>query len=70
MNSKTETATRFNVGDVIVGWGVVREITAVRDSGYEWRYPDQGEICASGHINSFMSENSSDPFLEVGWRKQ
>jgi hypothetical protein len=70
----TKTA-RFAVGDIIV-WGppygdgtVRRQITEVRQTGYEWRYPDQGEVCASGHTNSFMSENSNDPFLQAGWVK-
>ncbi len=57
----------LNIDDIVVGTamacaeGVKREITAVRDTGYSWRYPDipdRGE---------WDTENSTDPFLEVGW---
>lgn len=59
---------RFKVGDQIITRqfpGVVREITEVRPTGYEWKYPDMGEICVSVQRNSFASEWSNDEFL--GW---
>jgi hypothetical protein len=51
---------KLNVGDRIVSLGIVREITAVRETGYTWRYPDKPD-------KDFLSENSNDPFFDLGW---
>lgn len=48
---------------------VVREIVDVRDAGYGWRYPDMGEHTPAGGENYFLSENSTDPFFELGWER-
>ena len=52
----------FAVGDVIERRGIRREITEVRDTGYTWRYPDIPD-------RDFWSENSTDPFFDLGWVK-
>ena len=59
----------FNKGDIIIGTqshnkDVVREIVKRRKHGYDWKYPD----IENGQI--YMSENSSDPLLEIGWEIQ
>lgn len=59
---------RFAVGDLVKclrphAQGIVREILAVRRTGYTWRYPEVPD-------KDFWSENSNDPFLELGWVKQ
>lgn len=41
---------------------VVRKILEVRDTGYTWIYPDIPS-------RDFWSENSNDPFFELGWEK-
>lgn len=51
---------RYNVGDFVASTQsqyVVREITAVRPTGYSWRYPDIPEK------GEWISENSNDPML-------
>jgi hypothetical protein len=61
---------RYAVGDIIARTGfesVKREITEVRKTGYEWKYPDMGKVTNAGDPNSFMSENGTDPFLQHGW---
>lgn len=54
----------IRVGDVILPRSRVsfaRIITEVRDTGYSWRYVDRTED------HDFVSENSNDPFFELGW---
>jgi len=63
---------RFSVGDVLVnnmrssdgGTLHYRVITAVRPTGYTWEYLDRGMFHTD---DDYLSENSSDPFLKVGW---
>lgn len=51
------------VGDIIESRaGTRREITEARKTGYTWRYPETPD---AGY---WSSENSSDPFFELGWR--
>lgn len=40
---------------------LVKKITEVRETGYTWSYLDVPE-------RDFWSENSSDPFFEMGWK--
>jgi len=55
----------LQVGDIVIGTqahnrDVVREITEVRTTGYTWCCPDiEGQ--------DWISENSCDPFFELGW---
>jgi hypothetical protein len=49
------------------GAPIIREITKVRKHGYDWKYPDLGDLTPSGEINCFRSENSNDPEL-FWWR--
>lgn len=56
----------LKIGDKVIGYGkhnegIIREITAVRNKGYSWRYEDSS--------NEYLSENSSDPLFEMGWKK-
>jgi hypothetical protein len=66
----------LEVGDVIVWHGpgcqpVRREILSVRPTGYDWRYPDLGEVCFTGHPNRFASDQSTDPlFSRPEWAKE
>lgn len=61
---------RFKANDVIISDnGTCREILDVCDTGYGWRYPDLDAITPAGGENYFRSENSTDPFFELGWRK-
>ena len=52
----------YKVGDVIKKQSVIRRITSVRKTGYSWQYVDIPN-------KIFYSENSNDPFFEVGWSK-
>lgn len=54
----------WQAGDIITNAKRIRrQIVAVRATGYTWRYPDiPGE--------TFLSENSTDPFFEWGWEKE
>lgn len=63
--------TTWQVGDVLVSKDgeVQREITEVRPTGYQWRYPEFGDKTAIGRDNSFMSEDSNDEALMFGWSK-
>lgn len=54
---------------VIHAEGTVREIVDVRPTGYGWKYPDLADITPAGGENYFWSENSTDPFFEVRWRR-
>lgn len=54
----------LKVGDRMKWQTVIREITEVRPTGYQWRYPDLPDLCPDGSQNSFASENSDDPFFE------
>lgn len=56
-------------GDLIHHGYVFREIVDVRPTGYGWRYPEHGKICPDGSENYWWSENSSDPFFVLGWKK-
>lgn len=56
---------KWKVGDQIICAGVVREIVAVRPTGYDWKYPSMGDVCKNGQRNLFLSENSNDPFFEL-----
>jgi len=49
---------------------IYRKIAAVRPTGYSWYYPewDFETETPGGRENHFISENSSDPFLE-NWNK-
>lgn len=47
--------------------GTIREIVDVRPTGYGWKYPEYGLTCPDGKENYWWSENSSDPFFDVGW---
>ena len=64
--------SRFKVGDIlelkyIPGFEVRREITEVRDTGYQWKYYCKGPVI-NGKLNSFRSEDlSKDPLLKIGW---
>jgi hypothetical protein len=49
------------------GTEIVIEIVDVRSTGYGWKYPDLGKVTPSGEENYWWTENSSDPFLDVGW---
>lgn len=60
---------RFKIGDILECDGLRYQIVEVMDKGYSWKYPDDGERCANGQENLFWSENSTDPFFEVGWRR-
>lgn len=69
---KMAKSTDWKVGDVLQSKRdpeVQREIVDVRPTGYSWKYPDLGETTPSGVENYWISENSSDPFFEVGWTK-
>lgn len=64
--------TDWKIGDVLQSKRfpeVQREIVDIRPTGYGWKYPDLGETTPSGAENYWISENSSDPFFEVGWTK-
>ena len=57
---------KLKVGDTIVGYekyndGIERTITEVRQSGYTWKYANDG-------FRDYWSENSSDPFFDWGWK--
>jgi hypothetical protein len=64
--------SRFKVGDTlelkyIPGFEVRREITEVRETGYQWKYYGKGPVI-NGKLNSFRSEDIPlDPFLKIGW---
>jgi hypothetical protein len=56
----------WQVGDIIesrTSPGVFREILAVRETGYSWRYPDLPDVSSV-----FLSENSNDPSL-YHWKR-
>jgi hypothetical protein len=68
LSKKPGHKVQFKVGDTVVcvrshASGVERKITAVRETGYTWVYPHTPD-------RTFITENSSDPFLELGWVKQ
>jgi hypothetical protein len=55
---KRMSLPKFRVGDRIVNTaGVVREILAVRETGYSWRYPNSAG-------SEFTTENTDDPLCE------
>ncbi len=66
----------LEVGDRVVhrqphSEDVVREILEVRPTGYTWRYPDYPSDRDFDPIsNSWMTENSNNPFLGLGWEKK
>lgn len=48
---------------------ILRLITDVRPTGYTWEYLDLGADRPDDEPQpDFISENSSDPFFELGWR--
>lgn len=57
---------RWSAGDLIflatLRGDLVREIVAVRETGYAWRFP-------AGNGRVFDSENSNDPYLRHRWKK-
>lgn len=65
---------KWNVGDILANknWpDVFYKIAVVRKTGYSWYYPQypfEGKT-PSGAENHWWSENSSDPFFEMGWYK-
>jgi len=64
---------RWEVGDIIQSGGAItRKIIEVRSTGYSWFYPEWefDKPTPGGSVNNFVTENSSDPFLEHGrWVK-
>lgn len=68
----TRSAMMLEPGDVIIGYGshndgVVREIIEARPSGYTWTYPQlPGE---DRPAETYLSENSNDPYFEAQWRR-
>lgn len=55
----------IEIGDYVVGHvsgqlGVIRKITRKRKTGFSWIYP-------LGSTSDYWSENSNDPFFELGW---
>lgn len=58
---------KLQEGDVIRGRashnkGIIRKITEVRATGYTWIYLDIPEM-------DFISENSNDPYFDLGWER-
>jgi len=56
---------KLNIRDIIIGYQnhnmkIEKEIIAVRNTGYTWKYIDSDK--------KFRSENSSDPFFDLGWK--
>lgn len=60
---------KLKVGDKIMfdkNPDVIREIVEVRTTGYTWRYPGSEPVDLS---NTWISENSNDPFFDGLWEK-
>jgi len=67
-------AIQFEVGDKIIcrekhSFGITREITEKRETGYTWCYPDDPVQGTRRDMGDWWTENSTDPFLVIGWEK-